>query len=59
MLPAWFIQCGTFIDIDTTAERIARVVGLARANETADGIGTDGIISTRIILALVDVYAPK
>lgn len=59
VLPAWFIQCGTFIDIDTTAERIARVVGLARANETADGIGTDGIISTRIILALVDVYAPK
>lgn len=59
VLPAWLIQCGAFIDIDTTAERIARVVGLARANETADGIGTDRVISARIILALVDVYATR
>lgn len=56
---AWFIQCGAFINIDTTAERIARVVWFARANKTADGIGTDGVISARIILALVDVYARK
>lgn len=59
VFPAWFIQCGAFIDIDTTAERIARVVWFARANETANGIGTDGIISARIVLALVDVYARK
>lgn len=59
VLSAWFIQCGAFIDIDTTAERIARIVGFARANETTDRIRTDGIITTRIILALVDVYAAR
>lgn len=59
VLSAWFIQCGAFIDIDTTAERIARIVGFARANETTDRIRTDGIITTRIILALVDVYTAR
>lgn len=57
VLSAWFIHGGAFIDIDTTAERIARIVGFACANETTDRIRTDGIITTRIILALVDVYA--
>lgn len=59
VLSAWFIQCGAFIDIDAAAERIARVVWLARANETADGVRANGVIATRIILALVDVYAER
>lgn len=59
VLSAWFIHGGAFIDIDTTAERIAGIVGFACANETTDRIRTDGIITTRIILALVDVYAAR
>lgn len=55
MLSTWLVQCGALVDVHAAAERIAGVVGFARANKAADGICADGVLTARIILAFVDV----
>lgn len=53
MIAARLLKRGTLIDVHTAAERIARIVGLARANVTANGVRAHGIRATWLVLALV------
>lgn len=55
VLSTRLVQRGALIDVDAAAERITGVVRFARANEAADGVCADGVLTARIILALVDV----
>lgn len=57
MLSTRLIQGRALVNVHASSERIAGVVRLAGAHEAADGVRADGVLPTRIILTLVDVYA--
>lgn len=53
IITARFVEDGAFIDIDTTTERIAGIVGLAATDETSLCVRTLGICPARIVQAFV------
>lgn len=56
---ARFLQCGALIDIRAAPEGITGVVYFTTADKAADGVGADRILTTRIVLTLVDVYSVR